>query len=67
MQASLKQIIAFLASFGIDVSEVLVRRVKMEMLKEKAKSEWLGVKVPNTARPTVRRPLKVPPPRSFRS
>ncbi len=67
MQASPKQVVAFLANFGIDVSEALVRQVKVEMLKEIAKAERQRVKVPNTARPTVRRPLKVPPRRSYRS
>jgi hypothetical protein len=67
MQASPKQIIAFLANFGIDVSEALVRRVKVEIWKETAKAERQRVKVPNTAQPTVRRPPKVPPRRSIRS
>jgi hypothetical protein len=67
MQASPKQIAAFLSNFGIDVSEALVQRVKLEMLKETAKAERQRVKVPNVARPTVRRPPKVPPRRRFRS
>ncbi len=67
MQASPKQIVAFLANFGIDVSEALIRWVKVEMLKETAKAERQRLKVPNVARPTIRRPPKMPPRRSYRS
>src|SRR5262249_43350587 len=67
MQASPKQVVAFLANFGIDVNEALVRRVKVEMLKQAARVQRQQVKVPNAVRSTVRRPAKVPPRRSFRS
>ena len=67
MQARTKEVVAALANFGIDVSEALVQRVKLEMLKETAKAERQRVKVPSAARRTVRRPPKVPPRRSHRS
>jgi hypothetical protein len=67
MQASPKQVVAALASFGIDVTEGLVRQVKVEMLKEAAQVERQRAKVRNADRPKVRRPPKVPPRRRFRS
>ena len=67
MQASPTQVVAALADFGIIVSEGLVRRVKVEMLKEAAYVERLRVKVPKAERPKVRHPPKVPPRRDFRS
>ncbi len=67
MQASPKQIVVFLANFGIDVNEAFVRRVKVEMLKQAAKVERQQVKVPNAVRSTVRRPPKLPSRRRFRS
>ena len=67
MQASPKQVVAALAEFGIDVSEGLVRRVKVEMLKQAAKVERQQVQIPKTQRPQVRNPPKVPPRRGFRS
>jgi hypothetical protein len=67
MQASPKQIVAFLANFGIDVNEALVRQVKLDLLKQAARVERQRVKAPNIIRPTVRRPPKVPPRRSYRS
>jgi hypothetical protein len=67
MQASPEQVVAAVASFGIDVTEALVRQVKADMLKHAAQVERQRVKVPNADRPTVRRPPKVPPRRSFRS
>jgi len=67
MQASPKQVVAFLASFGIDVNEALVRQVKMDMLKQAAKVERQQVRTPQVERSQVRRPPKVPPRRSLRS
>ena len=67
MQASPKQVVAFLASFGIDVNEALVRQVKMDMLKQAAKVERQQVRTPQVERSQVRRPPKVPPRRSHRS
>ena len=67
MQASPKQIAAFLSNFGIDVSEALVRRVEVEMLKQATRVERQQVRTPKVKRPSVRRPAKVPPRRSFRS
>ena len=67
MQASPKQVVAFLASFGIDVSEGRVHRVKIEMLKQAAQVEWQRVKPLEAERPQVQRPPKVPPRRSHRS
>jgi hypothetical protein len=67
MQASPEQVVAAVASFGMDVTEALVRQVKVEMLKQAAQVERQQVKVPNADRPTVRHPPKVPPRRSFRS
>ena len=67
MQASPKQVVAFLASFGIDVNEGLVRQVKVDMLKQAAKSERQRVKAATVEQSQVRRPPKVPPRRSHRS
>ncbi len=67
MQASPKQVVAALAEFGIDVNEGLVRQVKMDMLKQAAKSERQRVRTPQIERPQVRCPPKVPPRRSHRS
>jgi hypothetical protein len=67
MQASPQQVVAVVASFGIDVTEALVRQVKVEMLKQAAKVERQRVKIPNAGRPQVRRPPKLPPRRNLRS
>src|SRR5262245_35409542 len=67
MQASHEQVVAAVASFGMDVTEALVRQFKVEMLKQAAQVERQRVKAPNADRPTVRRPPKVPPRRSIRS
>jgi len=67
LQASAKQVVAAVASFGIDVSEALVCRVKRGMLKEVAKMERQRVKIPKAERPRVWHPPKVPPRRSFRA
>ena len=64
MQASPSQVVAALAEFGIDVTDTQVRQVKLDMLKQAAKSERQRVKVPKIERPQVRRPRKVPPRRS---
>jgi hypothetical protein len=66
MQASPKQIVTALADFGIDVSEGLVRRVKVEILKEAAKVERQQVRIPKAQRPKVCH-LKVPGRRGHRS
>jgi hypothetical protein len=66
MQASPKQIVSFLANVGIDVSERLVRQVKVDMLKQAAKVERQQVRTPKVER-QVRRPPKVPSRRGFRS
>lgn len=67
MQSNPAQVVAFLASFGIDVNEGLVRQVKADMLKQAARIERQRVKAATVERPQVRRPPKVPPRRSFRS
>jgi NAD(P)H-dependent FMN reductase len=67
MQASPKQVVAALAEFGIDVTERLVHQVKVEMLKQAAKSERQQVRTSQVQRPQVRRPSKVPPRRTFRT
>ena len=67
MQASPEQVVAALAEFGIEVRERLVRRVKIEMLKEAAQVERQQVKASTAERPQVQRPQKVPPRRSHRS
>jgi hypothetical protein len=67
MQASPKQVVAALAEFGIDVTETLVRQVKVQMLKRLAKVERQQVKASTAERPQVRHPRKVPPRRSFRA
>jgi hypothetical protein len=66
MQASPKQVVAALAEFGIDVTEALVRRVKMEMLKRVAQVKRQQMQIPRPGRSQVRRPPKVPPRRSHR-
>ena len=58
MQASPKQVVAALAEFGIDVNEGLVRQVKVDLLKQAAKSERQRVRTPQIERPQVRRPLE---------
>jgi hypothetical protein len=64
MQASPRQVVAALADFGIGVAEALVRRVKVEMLKEAAKVEWQRVKRPHHCeRRQIRLPPKKPPSR----
>jgi hypothetical protein len=65
MQASPGQVVAALANFGIDVSEALVRRVRVEMLKEVARAERQRAKVLGAHRPRVLRPAKVPPRRGY--
>src|SRR5262245_39541637 len=67
MQASPEQVVAAAAEFGIDVTEALVRQVKVELLKRAAKVERHQMRNPQVERPTVRRPPKLPPRRSFRS
>src|SRR5262249_20112886 len=56
MQASPAQVVAGLAGFGIDVSEGLVRQVKLKTLKAAAQVERQRVKIPKAQRPQVRRP-----------
>ena len=65
MQASPKQVVAALAEFGIDVTETLVRQVKVQMLKRLAKVERQQVKASTAERPQVRNQRKLPPRRSF--
>ena len=67
MQSSPAQVVAALAEFGIDVNEGLVRQVKVDMLKQAAKSERQQVRTPQVERSQVRCPPKVPHRRSFRS
>ena len=67
MQASPEQVVAALAEFGIDVTETLVRRVKMEMLMRVAQVKRQQMQIPRAGRSPVRRPPKVPPRRSHRS
>jgi hypothetical protein len=61
MQASPKQVVATLAGCGIEVDEALVRRVKIEMLKEAAQVDRHQRKAPPAERPKAQRPPKVPP------
>jgi hypothetical protein len=64
MQASNREIVASLAEFGIDVTEGLVRQVKVEMLKEAANVERQKVTVPDSCkRRQIRLPPKIPPSR----
>jgi hypothetical protein len=67
MQASSEQVVAALAGFGIDVSEGLVRQVKLKTLNEAAQVKRQRVKALKAEPPQVLRPPKVPPRRSFRS
>ena len=64
MQASPEQVVAALAGCGIDVTETLVRQVRVEMLKEAAKVERQKVTVPDRfQRRQMRLPPKIPPSR----
>jgi hypothetical protein len=65
MQASPQLVVAALAGFGIDVDEALVRRVKVEMLKEAAQVGRHQAKALQAERPKVQRPPKVPPRRGY--
>jgi hypothetical protein len=67
MAASPAQVVGALAEFGIEVTETLVRLVKVQMLKRVAKVERQQTQIPRAGRPQARRPPKVPPRRSFRS
>jgi hypothetical protein len=51
MQASSKQVVAALAEFGIGVNEGLVRQVKVDLLRQAAKSERQRVRTPQMERP----------------
>jgi hypothetical protein len=64
MQASPQQVVATLAVLGMDVTEALVRQVKLEMLKEAARAERQRARVVKVERPRVQRPPKKPPRRS---
>ena len=64
MQVSNQEVVAALAECGMSVTEVLVRQVKVEMLKEPAKSERQKVMVPDRfQRRQIRLPPKIPPSR----
>jgi hypothetical protein len=67
MAARPAQVVAALADLGIVVNEALVRQVKVEMLKQAAKSERQQVKGLKAEPPQVRHPPKLPPRRSLRS
>jgi hypothetical protein len=54
-----------LARFGIHVSEGLVHRVKIEMLKDTAGIRREKARIPK-AKPLVQRPPKIPRSRSYR-
>ena len=67
MQASNKEVAASLASYGIDVSEGLVQRVRVELLKQPDEFRRQRAMVPTGGeRPRVRRPPKMPPGRTYR-
>jgi hypothetical protein len=59
MQASAHEVVAFLASYGTQVSASLVQQVRRELVKQSAKKPLLPASV------RVRRPPKVPPPRHY--
>jgi hypothetical protein len=65
LQAGPTQVVTALAEIGIAVSEELVHRVKLEMLKEAARVERQTMPVPHLQRPWVRH-RKVPPRRGNR-
>jgi hypothetical protein len=67
MQASPNQVVAALAGCGIDVTETLVRQVRVEMLKEAAQIGRHQAKALQGERPQVQRPPKVPPRRGHRA
>ena len=67
MQATTKEVVAFLASYGIDGSTELVQRVRVELLKQPAEFRRQQVMIPTGGeRPRVRRPPKMPPGRTYR-
>ena len=66
MQASARQVVLVLADLGIVVNEGLVRRVKLEMVKEAAKVERQQATIAKLARPKFCRP-KMPPRRASHS
>ena len=61
MHASPKQVVAFLANVGIDVNDGLVRQVKIDMLKQAAKSERQRVRTTQIGQPQVRCPAPMIP------
>ena len=66
MQASNQEVVAALAEVGIGVSEGLVRRIKVELLKEADRVERQQVRLPATSG-RLQRPPKIPPRRGGRS
>ncbi len=65
--ASAKDIVALLASYGIEVDEGLVHKVKMERLKDTARLKRQQAKVQRAPpRPAAPFRRKVPPGRSYR-
>jgi hypothetical protein len=65
MQAKPAMVIAHLARFDIVVSETLVQRVRLEMLRKIGEQRRQPLTSPGQ-RSHLRRPQKVPPPRSGR-
>jgi hypothetical protein len=63
LQTSNREVVAALASFGLDVSEALVQQVRIQMQKEAAKIAQQRVRVPARAL-RIQRPPKMPPRRS---
>jgi hypothetical protein len=66
MQASASQVVLALADIGMAVNEGLVRRVKLEMVREAAKVERQQVTIPKLPRLKFCRP-KMPPRRATHS
>jgi hypothetical protein len=66
MQASNHEVVATLAEVGIDVTEGLIRQVRVEMLKEAAKAERQRARLAATLH-RLRRPQKMRPRRGSRS
>jgi hypothetical protein len=64
VQASNQEVVAVLAKCGMNVTEELVRQVKVEMLKEAAQVEQQKVMILDRCkRRQIRIPLKIPTPR----
>jgi hypothetical protein len=66
MQASAREVVRELARYGVDVSEELVQRVKIELLRGVTRVRWQQAKVPRAVERPARHPYQKRPPRRSR-